>query len=51
MLTNDSVSIITKKFIDVDGIKTEIGENHRYAYVNSERERAKNLRGTARGSS
>ena len=41
MLTNDSVSIITKKFIDVDGIKTQVGENHRCAYVNSERERAK----------
>ena len=36
MLTKDSVSIITKKFIDVDGIKTQVGENHRCAYVNSE---------------
>lgn len=41
MLTKDSVSIITKKFIDVDGIKTQVGENHRCAYVNSERGREK----------
>lgn len=41
MLTNDSVSIITKKFIDVDGIKTQVGENHRCAYVNSESGRIK----------
>ena len=41
MLTKDSVSIITKKFIDVDGIKTQVGENHRCAYVNSERGRVK----------
>ena len=36
MLTTDSVSILTKKFIDVDGAETQIGENHRCAYVNSE---------------
>lgn len=41
MLTKDSVSIITKKNIDVDGIKTQVGENHRCAYVNSERGRVK----------
>ena len=36
MLTADSVSILTKKFIEVDGAETQIGENHRCAYVNSE---------------
>lgn len=35
MLTNDSVSILTQKFIDIDGIKTQVGDNHRCAYVNS----------------
>lgn len=36
MLTTDSVSILTQKFIDIDGIATPVGENHRCAYVNSE---------------
>lgn len=36
MLTADSVSILTQKFIDVDGVETQAGENHRCAYVNSE---------------
>lgn len=36
MLTTDSVSILTKKFIEVDGVETQVGENHRCAYVNSE---------------
>lgn len=36
MLTVDSVSILTQKFIDVDGVETQVGENHRCSYVNSE---------------
>lgn len=36
MLTTDSVSILTQKFIDVDGVETQVGQNHRCAYVNSE---------------
>lgn len=35
MLTKDSVSILTKKFIKIDEIDTQVGENHRVAYVNS----------------
>ena len=35
MLTNDSVSILTQKFISIDGVETQVGENHRAAYVNS----------------
>ena len=36
MLTIYSVSILTQKFIDVDGVPTQVGQNHRCAYVNSE---------------
>lgn len=36
MLTTNSVSILTQKFIDVDGVETQVGENHRCAYANSE---------------
>lgn len=36
MLTSDSVSILTQKFIDVEGVQTQVGQNHRRAYVNSE---------------
>ena len=36
MLTSESVSILTQKFIDVDGVETQVGQNHRCAYVNSE---------------
>lgn len=35
MLTTDSVSILTQKFIDVDEVETQVGENHRCAYANS----------------
>lgn len=35
MLTKDSVSILTQQFIELDGIKTQVGENHRIAYCNS----------------
>lgn len=35
MLTTNSVSILTQKFIDVDGVETQVGENHRCAYANS----------------
>ena len=35
MLTTDSVSILTQKFIDVDGVETQVGENHRCSYANS----------------
>lgn len=43
MLTIDSVSILTKKYIEIDGVKTQVGENHRCAYVNSENGR-KNIK-------
>ena len=36
MLTSESVSILTQKFIDVDGVQTQVGQNHRCAYINSE---------------
>ena len=36
MLTVDSVSILTQKFIDLDGVETQVGQNHRCAYANSE---------------
>lgn len=36
MLTNESVSILTQKFIDLDGVETQVGQNHRRAYTNSE---------------
>jgi hypothetical protein len=35
MLTKDSVSIITKKFIEEEGKRLQVGENHRCAYINS----------------
>lgn len=35
MLTTDSVSILTQKFIEVDGVETQFGQNHRCAYTNS----------------
>ena len=35
MLTNNSVSILTQKFIDINGVKTQVGDNHRCTYVNS----------------
>ena len=35
MLTKDSVSILTKKFIEDEGEKLQVGKNHRCAYVNS----------------
>ena len=35
MLTTDSVSILTQKFIEVDGVETQVGQNHRCAYSNS----------------
>ena len=36
MLTSESVSVLTQKFIDVDGVQTQVGQNHRCAYVNTE---------------
>jgi hypothetical protein len=34
-LTPDSVSILTQKFTEVDGVEMQVGQNHRKAYVNS----------------
>lgn len=34
-LTTEGVSILTQRFTIVDGIETQIGENHRCAYSNS----------------
>ena len=36
MLTSESVSILTQKFIEIDGVLTQVGQNHRCAYANSE---------------
>ena len=36
MLTKDSVSILRKKYVAVDGSEYEIGHNIRKAYLNSE---------------
>lgn len=36
MLTSGSVSILTQQFIEIDGVPTQVGQNHRCAYVNSE---------------
>ena len=36
MLTKDSVSILTQKFVMLDGVETKVGENHRRSYFNSE---------------
>lgn len=35
MLTINSVSVLTQKFIEIDGVKTQVGDNHRCTYVNS----------------
>lgn len=35
MLTTNNVSILTQKFIELDGIKQQVGNNHRRAYQNS----------------
>jgi hypothetical protein len=35
MLTRDSVSVKTEKFIEIDGVEYQVGEPHRRAYVNS----------------
>lgn len=35
MLTHDSVSILTQKFVTVEGTEQQVGGNHRVAYVNS----------------
>lgn len=34
-LTQSSVSILTKTFIDLEGIKTQVGNNKRMTYANS----------------
>lgn len=36
MLTNQSVSILTQKFIEINGVRSQIGDGHRCAYANSE---------------
>lgn len=40
MLTQNSVSILKQKFIDIDGVETQVGGNIRNAYVNDENGRA-----------
>ena len=40
MLDTESVSIITRTVIDYKGNTLQVGENHRCAYVNSEKGRA-----------
>ena len=41
MLTVDGVSVLTQKFIEIDGVNHQIGTNHRCAYQNSEQGRIK----------
>ena len=41
MLNQDSVSILTEKFIDVDGETNKIGMKHRITYYNNEKDRAR----------
>lgn len=36
MLTTESVSILTQKFIEEDGEMLQVGKNHRRAYINSQ---------------
>ena len=36
MLTTDSVSILTQNYIEFNGVQTQVGQNHRCAYANSE---------------
>lgn len=36
MLTDKSVSILTQNFVEVDGKETQLGENYRKAYTNTE---------------
>lgn len=40
MLTKDSVSVKTSKYTTIEGVKYQLGEPHRRAYVNSARGRA-----------
>ena len=35
LLTEDSVSVVTKSFITIDGVEKQIGNNERRAYINS----------------
>lgn len=34
-LNQDSVSVLTQKYVTVDGQELQVGENHRCAYANS----------------
>ena len=36
MLTQDSVSVLRQKFIEIDGVQTQVGNNIRNAYMNDE---------------
>lgn len=40
MLNQNSVSILTRNYVDIEGTLTQVGENHRCAYSNSESGRA-----------
>lgn len=35
-LTSDSVSVLTQKFVEIEGEVVQVGPDHRKAYVNSE---------------
>ena len=39
MLTDESVSILTQKFMEIDGEVTQVGMNYRKSYMNSEQGR------------
>ena len=41
MLNQDSVSILTEKFIDVDGETNKLGMKQRIAYFNNEKDRVR----------
>lgn len=36
LLNKDSVSVLTRMYTDLNGVKTQIGENERTAYGNSQ---------------
>lgn len=41
MLDENGVSILTRKFVNIDGKMEQVGKNHRIAYSNSESGRQK----------
>jgi hypothetical protein len=40
MLTDKSVSVMTQRYVEEDGVEYPVGEPHRCSYINSKRGRA-----------